>query len=202
MLVVDDRNRAAERVALRAMFEARKTVFIDLLKWDLPVLADRYEVDQFDDGNAVYLILTDTEQRHLASARLLPTVRPGILSSLFPSLCDGPLPAGPDVFEITRFCLSRALRAPERRRARDQLVTGLASFARRTGLRTYTGVAETAWLQQILAFGWDCRPLGLPRLINGHMLGALRIDIDEDTLAKLNRAGIGAPATQPTAVAA
>jgi len=34
-------------------------------------LADRFEVDQFDDGAAVYLIVTDDESRHLASARLL-----------------------------------------------------------------------------------------------------------------------------------
>ena len=32
----------------------------------------------------------------------------------------------------------------------------------RPAIRTYTGVAELAWLQQILAFGWDCRPLGPP----------------------------------------
>ena len=202
MLIVDDRNRAAERVAVRSMFEARKAVFIDLLKWDLPALAGRYELDQFDDGNATYLILTDTDHRHLASARLLPTVRPGILSSLFPGLCDGPLPSGPDVFEITRFCLSRTLRAPERRRARDELVTGLAAFARQAGVRTYTGVAEAGWLQQILAFGWDCQPLGLLRRIDGQLLGALRIDIDDDTLAKLADAGITGFTTRPTAVAA
>src|SRR3546814_5947244 len=35
--------------AMRAMFAARKEVFIDLLKWDLPVLAGAYELDQFDD---------------------------------------------------------------------------------------------------------------------------------------------------------
>src|SRR3546814_10692398 len=33
---------------LRAMFAARKSVFVDLLKWDVPVLEGRYEIDQFD----------------------------------------------------------------------------------------------------------------------------------------------------------
>lgn len=202
MLIVDDRNRAAERVAVRAMFEARKAVFIDLLKWDLPVLADRYEVDQFDDGNAVYLILADPRHRHLASARLLPTTRPGILSSLFPALCEEAPPSGPDIFEITRFCLSRSLRAPERRLARDRLVTGLAQFAIANGIRAYTGVADIGWLQQILAFGWKCRPLGLPLLLDGRMLGGLQIDIDEDTLPRLADAGIISASEPQTAVAA
>ncbi len=31
--------------ALRVMFEARKRVFVDLLKWDVPVLEDAYEID-------------------------------------------------------------------------------------------------------------------------------------------------------------
>ncbi|URW77095.1 autoinducer synthase [Sphingomonas donggukensis] len=192
MLIVDDRNRAAERAVIRSMFEARKQVFVDLLRWDVPVLAGRFEVDQFDDGHATYLILTDTERRHLASTRLLPTERPGILNTLYPQLCDEPPPEGPDVFEITRFCLSRGQRAVDRRLARDRLVTGLVRFARDHGIRTYTGVAEIGWLQQILAFGWECRPLGLPLVIDGRMLGALQIDIDADSLTKLAAAGIHA----------
>lgn len=190
MLTVDQTNRTAERVALRAMFEARKRVFIDLLKWDLPVLAGRYELDQFDDGHATYLILCDNDRRHLASARLLPTTRPGILNSLYPHLCAGPVPAGPDIFEITRFCLSRDLRALDRRDARDRLVTALARYGLERGIRTYIGVAEMGWLQQILAFGWDCSPLGLPQPDGPRLLGALRIDLDAQTLAKLAQAGI------------
>ena len=45
VLIVNNTNRYSERRALRTMFEARKQVFIDLLGWDLPVLADRFEVD-------------------------------------------------------------------------------------------------------------------------------------------------------------
>lgn len=51
------------------LFEARKRVFVDLLKWDIPVLDGRYEVDQFDTSDAEYLILTDQRAAHRASAR-------------------------------------------------------------------------------------------------------------------------------------
>ena len=190
LLKVDASNRIGERVALRGMFEARKRVFVDLLKWDIPVLDGRFEVDRFDDTHAIYIILTDTQCRHLASARLLPTVRPALLDTLFPELCDGPPPAGDEVFEITRFCLSPDISAAERRILRNQLVSALALFALENGIETYTGVAETAWLKQIMAFGWDCRPLG-PSCFNGRStLGALRIDIDADTIPSLQRAGI------------
>lgn len=194
MLFTQDDHSAASDAVMRAMFEARKRVFVDLLGWDLPVLADRFEIDQFDDEHARYLILADTGQNHLASARLLPTTRPHILGDLFAGLCDAPPPAGPDTWEITRFCLDRNLRAPERRRWRDALVLALAHYALERGITTYTGVAERGWLEQILAFGWRAEALGRPRVINNMTIGALRIEISAETPALLARGGIRAAA--------
>lgn len=175
---------------LRRMFEARKRVFVDLLKWDVPVLDGRYELDQFDDPDATYILVTDGDGRHSASARLLPTTRPHILDTLFPELCASPPPCGPQVLEITRFCLGRELGAADRLEARNQLVSALVSYALENDVTTYTGVAEMGWLQQILAFGWHCRPLGLPRHHRGKLLGALRIDISPETPDLLARSGI------------
>ena len=90
-----------EDAALRAMFAARKSVFVDLLKWDLPVADGTFEIDQFDDEHARYLILLGDAGQHLASARLLPTDRPHILDSLFAELCERPVPQDAFTFEIT-----------------------------------------------------------------------------------------------------
>lgn len=170
---------------LRAMFEARKRVFVDLLKWDVPVLDGRYEVDQFDDERAEYLIVGDGDGRHLASARLLPTTRPHILDSLFPQLTATAIPRGPQVREITRFCLDPRTGALARLEARNVLVSALVGHALANGIDTYTGVAELGWYQQILAFGWRCRPLGLPQVVDGRTLGALAIAITPETPALL-----------------
>src|SRR5437868_10005838 len=107
ILVQDGASRPAETPSLHAMFEARKQVFVDLLKWNVPVLDGRFEIDQFDDEHALYVLAGDGAGRHLGSARLLPTTRDHILGSLFPELCSGPVPRGEHVFEITRFCLGR-----------------------------------------------------------------------------------------------
>ena len=175
---------------LRAMFEARKRVFVDLLKWDVPVLDGRFEMDQYDDERAVYLVITDDEGAHLGSARLLETIRPHILDTLFPELCAAAPPRDPAILEITRFCLDRALPARERHAIRNRLVCAIVDHALENGVTGYTGVAELGWFQQILAFGWRCRPLGLPLMIGGQMLGALSIDIDADTRARLAANGI------------
>ncbi|MDB5700783.1 MAG: family N-acetyltransferase [Sphingomonadales bacterium] len=202
LVTVSETNHIHESDVLRAMFEARKSVFIDLLKWPLPVVAERYEIDEFDNRHAVYLIITDGEGRHMGSARLLDSTRPGILNTLFPDLCDFDMPVGPDVYEITRFCLSRSLSARDRRFVRDRLVTAIAHYALGNGITTYTGVAEWRWMQQVLSFGWQCRPLGFPKDRDGATLGALRIDIEADTIDRLVAAGISDGTQMPIRQAA
>jgi len=179
-----------EANALRAMFVARKEVFIDLLGWDVPVIGGLFEIDQFDDPHARYIIILDDDGRHRASARLLPTTRPHILDQLYGELCEEALPRGPQIFEITRFCLDRYQSAAERREARDALVSGLVITAMANGILTYTGVAEQSWLNQIMTFGWRCRALGTPRQAGDRMLAALRIDIDAGTIGALAASGI------------
>ena len=134
---------------LAAMFEARKRVFVDLLGWDVPVLAGRFEVDQFDDPHARYLVLTDGNGGHLGSARLLDTRRPHILGELYPDLCEDAVPNGPGIFEITRFCLDRRLRAAERLTVRNRLVSALVDQALAAGIHRYTGVAERIGLDLV-----------------------------------------------------
>src|SRR5262245_9786251 len=113
---------------LQAMFEARKRVFVDLLKWDIPVIDGRFEVDQFDDEHAVYFVVRGEGGEHYASARLLGTERPHILDTLFSDLCAAPPPRGPNVVEITRFCLERRVPAAQRLTARNRLVSALVDY--------------------------------------------------------------------------
>lgn len=188
--------------ALRAMFEARKRVFVDLLKWDIPVLKDAYEIDQFDTPDASYLVLTDGQDRHRASARLLRTDHAHILGQLFPYLCDGPVPSRTDFREITRFCVEPTLSRVDRRTARDELVTALADYALATGLSGYTAVANKAWSRQIENFGWQCRTLGTGRRVGGEELVALQIDIDYKTPKDLARGGVYRKASYRAAEAA
>jgi len=181
---------AASDAAMRAMFAARKSVFVDLLKWNVPVLAGRFEIDQFDDVHASYLILAEPDGSHLGSARLLPTTRPHILDSFYASLCDEAPPRGDTIFEITRFCLDRRLTARERRQVRDTLVAGLAEHALANRITAYSAVAELGWFRQIASFGWDCRALGGSQTIGGTRLTALRIEIAPDTPSLLAAGGI------------
>ena len=189
VLLVTSRNKAAHSRAMHEMHRDRKRVFVDQLKWDVPH-SDDLEIDSFDNDEAEYLLVSDVAtHEHLGSMRLLPTDRPHILGSLFADLCDGPVPTGSDVREITRLCLSRRLKSAERRLVFHRLVTALAEYALLSGITAYTAVTSMHWLTQTLALGWRCRPLGLPQMIAGDMVAAMMIHIEPNTIELLRDAG-------------
>jgi N-acyl-L-homoserine lactone synthetase len=178
---------------LDAMFRDRKRVFVDFRRWDVPVIDGEFEVDQFDGPRTVYCVATDARGEHHGSIRLLPTDGPHILGDLFPELCDGVIPTGPDIWELTRACLSPRLTARERRQVRNALTSAVVEYALDRRINAFTCIADSGWLSQVLALGWDCSPLGLPRLIDRTMTGALRIDITPATPGLLQNAGTHVP---------
>jgi acyl-homoserine lactone synthase len=187
--VVTSENKHFHRTILDKMFEDRKTIFVDLLKWEVPH-DGRFERDQFDDEHAEYLIVNDADSgEHFASLRMLRTDRPHILNSLFSELCDATVPTGPDIREISRMCLSARHRGPDRMAARNLLASAMTEYALLAGIRAYTGVADMGWMSRVLSAGWRCEPLGMPRPVAGAMVGAMMIHIDHDTIRRLQVSG-------------
>ena len=187
--LVNEHNKAENAHLLRRMFRDRKAIFVDLLKWDVPVDGEE-ERDQFDDAFAEYLIVTDSARsEHYASLRMLRTDRPHILGSLFARLCDGPVPSGPHIREISRMCLSPRHRGPDRLRCRNLLASAMTEYALLTGIRAYSGVADMGWMSRVLSAGWRCEPLGMPQRLGGTMVGAMMIHIDADTIRRLQVSG-------------
>lgn len=182
--------RSDQGALLASMFEDRKRLFVDLLGWDVPVLAGRYEVDHFDNSAGIYIVASDEARRHAGSKRLIPTTRPHILDTLFPSLVKGGIPTGAGVFEITRLCLPARFSAAERLSIRNRLITAMVDHALERGIHTLTGVVSASFREQVLAMGWRAAPLGPARVVDGASLGAFAIEIDANTPALLRCTGI------------
>lgn len=186
VLVITANNREKYRPAVDAMHRDRKRIFVDAMKWNVPVIDGEYELDQFDNQHATYLVVTDeAKETHLGSVRLLPTTRPHLMSEVFPMVCDGGVPVGEDIWEITRFCAATQLRGRESFMVQSNLAVGMVELALLYGITRYTCVAAPGFLSTIMAVGWECEPLGLPRDVNGEMIGALLIKISPATLQLL-----------------
>lgn len=192
LTVVTGADRGRFSKLFEEMHRDRKVVFVDRLGWDVPVIEGVFEIDQFDGVGAIYLIACDAEGRHAGSLRLLPTTEPHLLSEVFPHLCAGEVPRGPDIYEITRLCTAPHCIDPQS--VRRQLMAGIVEFALTWGVRRYTCLTHVPYLSAVLAVGWDCRPLGLPQAAGGVTLGALSIEMTAETLVLVReRTGLSEP---------
>lgn len=205
--VFQDVDTPGSSPLLDHMHRDRKRVFVDLLKWDVPVIDGQYEADQFDGREAVYLVEAGSDGQHRGSIRLLPTTGPHLLGSIFPQLCEESVPSGSAIWEISRGCLSLRLRAAERLQVRNRLTSAAVEYALLNGITAYSCIADSGWLSQILSLGWRCTPLGIPQAIDGALTGALRIDISPQTTLLLKQAGTYAatewvPGNAPASLAA
>lgn len=184
--IVTSANRPEHAATVAQMHRDRKTVFVDTLKWNIPVVDEEFEMDEYDTEDAVYLIAEDPETgAHLGSVRLVCTDGPHLLGDKFGFLCAGEVPVGPDVWEITRLCTMPGLTPAAALGIRMHLVMALVEYALANGIARYTMMTHTAYLSTLLAVGWDIEPLGMPVDIAGEPVGALEISVRPETLPKL-----------------
>lgn len=189
MQVVERFGGAGCDPLVRAMQADRKQVFVDRLGWEVPHEGG-LERDEFDDGDAVYLILRDgADGGHLGSVRLLRTDRRHLLDDVFPELCEGPAPRGPALREITRLCVSPRCPPEERRTVTRLLMTSLVEHALLCRVEGYTMMTDVGYLQRVAAAGWRCEALGMPRQIGSAMVAAIMVHVDAATPGLLRRAG-------------
>jgi N-acyl-L-homoserine lactone synthetase len=179
------RSNVAELPNLFAsMHSDRKRIFVDRLKWDVPH-DGTFEKDQYDTDRADYLILQDTETgEHCGSVRLLPTTGSHMLADVFPFLCDGQVPRGPHIREISRLIVSPGVPRRERIPVRNMLVRALIEYGLINGVEAYTCVCDIGFLTQLLTGGWRTDPLGLPQHYEGSLIGALQFNFDTDSIAR------------------
>jgi N-acyl-L-homoserine lactone synthetase len=184
--IVNRDNSDAFGAQRMEMFAARKQVFVDGLKWDLATTDGLYEIDEYDHEDTVYLIVADPATgSHLGSVRLLPTDGPHLLGDKFASLCDDGVPRSADVYEITRLVTRPGLSRDAAKQVREKLAVAVFEYALAHDVRHFTMMTHMVFLSAVIAMGWNCEPLGLPREMDGVAVGALRIDVDVPSLGLL-----------------
>jgi acyl-homoserine lactone synthase len=196
--IVSEENRRRFHHLLTEMHRHRKQVFIDKLNWRLDESAG-LEIDSYDSHDAIYLIEAGTPTSHVSvSARLLPTVRPHLLSEQFADLCEERLPAGPNIWEATRFCPAPDTPAgAPRRDMLGRMIAGIMETAFLFGIDQVTYVADAALAPMALKAGWDARALGAPRGKGRTRIQAFVASIDGAGLKRVREAfAITAPLTR------
>jgi acyl-homoserine lactone synthase len=199
ILIINAENRSLFESELIEMHRQRKAVFVDGYGWSVPVKGDM-EMDGYDGEGTTYLIAKSGSNGSevIASARLLPTVRSHLMADLFVAACDGNVPSGPSIWEVSRFCVSPRI---ESRRRRVELLWEMACGVMETallyGVEKVTFVANAALLPLAMQCGWSAVRLG-PTLPDGNdEITAVAASITPEGLRETRgRLGVHGPVTR------
>lgn len=183
--IIENHSSFARLLLVEGMFEDRKRLFVDLFGWGVPIIDGRFEMDQFDHDDAVYIIAASRDGEHEASMRLMPSSGSHMLGEIFPHLCPSGVPVGKDTWESSRLCLPQRHGAARRRELRNILISAMVDFALTHGIARITGIIPEGFRKEVLSMGWLAEPLGPALRMAGGAVGAFAIHIGPDTPARL-----------------
>lgn len=183
--VIDRTNRSAYAAELEQQFRIRHQIYITERGWLDLAREDGREIDAFDDDDTVYLLGLLPGRGVVAGSRLVPTVKPHLMSDVFPQLARNGVPRADSIFEWTRIFVVPALREPGRPCLAAGIVyCGIVEYCLRHGIAKLSLVCETYWIERLRALGWNPQILGEPLEHQGDMIVGL---INEMTPAALGK---------------
>jgi acyl-homoserine lactone synthase len=164
----------------------RHEVFVGELGWKDLASDDGLETDDFDHDDAVHHICVRND-KVAGYQRMLPTVLPHLLSDVFPELCVGRSPRGPDIFELTRYCVAPAYREGRRgvSSVGSELMAGFVEWGLHAGVDNVIIEFETMWVLRALQLKFLVHPLGFETQIGKQKIVATKLSFNEETLKTL-----------------
>lgn len=182
-------NRKRYKKLLEQYFRIRHDIYVKQRKWMAIARPIDIEIDAYDTEHAIYLLALDDSTRIVGGSRLVPTLKPHLLSEVFPVLARGALPRAADIFEWTRFFVIPALR----RRGKPSpvagvILCGLLEAGLKLQIRQISVVCESFWPERLRALGWTVTVLGDVRDHPDGDIVALLIDANPEALESTRRA--------------
>lgn len=163
IILLNKANKAAFPALLDDMFAARHEVFVGLKKWEELRRPDGREIDDWDRDDTVYLLAVSGE-RVLGGVRFTGPQAPTLSEVIHPELFEGGPPRDDRFLEMSRlFARPEAVTKDGQSPVVSELLVACAEFARIVGSRGSLMITELHLVQNMLAWGANPEPLGLPR---------------------------------------
>lgn len=169
------------RELLAKIFRQRYEIFVKEKGWDLKTY-NGLEFDNYDVPTTLYLAQVDANGDMIASMRMNTTDGPFLLKDAFPDMCQGPIPQGRDVWELTRGALSPKLR---RSKHYGRMICGVLEAALLWGAQKSIGIYSVDYIMKQMRFGLDLKPLGPPRIMDGEPNVAAEFPFNFETLQRV-----------------
>lgn len=171
---------------LEEAYRLRHDVFVEEKGWNDLARPDKREIDQFDNDSAVHMICR-RDGKVVGYQRMLPTTRPHLLSTVLSTLCEVDQPRGANVWEWTRYCVSKTHRERGRKLSpvANELLSGIVEWGMANGVDSIIIEMEPIWLLRLVQLNFMVTPLGIPRQIDGEDVVAVVAKFDHRTLEML-----------------
>lgn len=159
-----DRSGMASQV-----WQFRHRHFVERFGWEALRKPNGFETDEFDDDEAIHLVL-EHQGAVLGYSRLLRSDRPHLLSHVYPELVEGfPYDTGPDTFEWTR-CVAEPDAHINGVMAAHILQTGVLEFCLAVGIRALIVETHPKLVQVLISHRWHVVPIAAPTLYDGALV--------------------------------
>jgi acyl homoserine lactone synthase len=155
----------------------RHAIFVRKLGWSLPNLAAgaNTEEDEFDTESTIYIVMQLADGTIVGCARLLPTTRPYLLGSVFPTLLDGrAIPCSEKIWEISRFAVSHG--DSSGLNSARQLCSRISQVVLKKHGECVVGVLSCAVERCLERLGVRLKRWGEPRQYDGQRIVAFHAD--------------------------
>ena len=146
LLQVEGHQRSEYKDHFYKMFEHRKILFHDQKQWDVKVIDGRFEIDEYDREDTVYLMSFDRRGQLVGSVRLLSTTTPHMMAGPFKPMFPDVDFTSPLIWEATRFAVHGDVELQPNlvSRAACELMLGVVQFGLKNGVEHITGVYDAA----------------------------------------------------------
>jgi len=173
-------------IDIQHLYAYRYAVFVERLRWALPGAQNGLEIDQFDRPDTIHVMARNEGGHICGCARLLPTVRPYLLSEVFPQLMHGePLPASDDIWELSRFSASDLSNVASPTWICREVMAATVTCAIEVGAKRLIAVTSKGVERILGRLGINWQPAGSSMRIDGQALFAFWVEIDEKTMNAL-----------------
>jgi acyl homoserine lactone synthase len=179
--------KSLDQIDIAHLYAYRYAVFVQRMGWELPDAKNGLEIDRFDRADTIHVMVRNDDGHICGCARLLPTIRPYLLSEMFPQLMRGcALPRSSDIWELSRFSsadLSRNMASPIW--VCKEVMAATVACAIEVGAKQLIAVTSRGVERILGRLGVNWHAVGPAQQIDGNAVFAFRLEIDDKTLDAL-----------------
>ncbi|MEM7620126.1 MAG: acyl-homoserine-lactone synthase [Pseudomonadota bacterium] len=166
--IIEGKDHSKNSFLLQSYYALRHNIFISKRGWSLPSFGNM-EIDEYDDGEAIYFLDVNCQGVIQASVRITPSVTSSLTADYFPHLIEnGSTGRDNHIYEATRFIIKPQSKCrKDRKLLKVNLLKCLAKWCVKNNVIALQTIIDAGTLSSYLQLNPWIKPLGLAHAYGG-----------------------------------